>query len=165
MEQHSANHPAGSTDSGEHHAQQHPAYTWVVVADASGADVFGYKFKSDSWKPLYHLDFDGNGAPQSRDFGTKASMHKGALHAHGASTQKETYERHLAHAIAHALERGLADKSFEAVVLVATPKLLGELRENLDRGLRKLVVAEVHKDYRALAPAALAQILLPQLPL
>lgn len=139
--------------------------TWVLVADASGADVFAYAQKSDPWRPIHHLEDDGTGAPETGNFGPKASEHKGALHGNARSTPKETQERRLAHSIAHALERGLVDRSFQALVLVAPPKLLGDLRENLSRGLQEKVVAEFHKDYAHLPLGKLEELLRPELPL
>ena len=138
--------------------------TWVVVGDASGAQVFAYVDKADAWEPLQHVKADGTGADETRDFGPKASEHKGALHGHGHVTPKETKERHLAHAVCHALERGLADHAFHQLVLVAPPKFLGELRENLSRGLKEKVVTEVHKDYAHLPVRDLAELLRPELP-
>jgi protein required for attachment to host cells len=138
--------------------------TWVVVGDASGAELFAYRSKSDAWEPLHRVDALGEGAPQTRDFAAKASQHKGALHGHGEVTQKETQERHLAHAIAHALERGLVEGAFDALVLVAAPKLLGELRENLSRGLLAKVVAEVGKDYAHRPAGEIAALVRPLLP-
>ena len=138
--------------------------TWVVVADASGAEIFTYQLPSDPWAPLHHIAADGTGAPMTKDFGAKASEHKGALHGHGSVTAKETQERHLAHSIAHALEHGMVEKAFNHLVLVAAPKLLGELRENLSRGLQALVVAEVHKDYAHRPVAEIAALVRPALP-
>ena len=135
--------------------------TWVVVADAHGALLFTFADKAEPWKLTEHLTESGLGADETADFAKKASEHKGALHGHGTSTEKETKERHLAHAIAHALERGLVDGSLGALALVAPPKLLGELRENLSRGLQSKVVAELHKDLMHLT----AEKLRPELPL
>ena len=135
--------------------------TWVMVADAHGANVFAYVQKTDPWQPIQHLKEDGTGAPETGNFGPKASEHKGALHGHGSNSPKETKERRLAHAIAHALERGMADHAFRALVLVAPPKLLGELRENLSRGLQAKIVAEIHKDYAHLPVGEIAELLRP----
>ena len=138
--------------------------TWVVVADASGAALFTYKFPNDPWEPLHHIAADGTGAPMTKDFGAKASEHKGALHGHGSVTPKEPEERHLAHSIAHALEHGMVEHAFSHLVLVAAPKLLGELRENLSRGLQAMVVAEVNKDYAHRPAAEIAALVRPLLP-
>ncbi len=140
-------------------------WTWVVVADAHGASVYKFAKKADDWQFVEHLQSDGTGGKQTGDFGPKASDHKGALHGHGETTAKETGERHLAHAVAHALERGLVDDAFGSLALVAPPMLLGELRENLSRGLQAKVVAELNKEYSHLTIENLAGKLRPELPL
>ncbi len=139
-------------------------WTWIVVADANGARILRFAKRTEAWQQIEHIRSGGAGAPETADFATKASQHKGALHAHGEAVPKETKERHLAHAIAHALERGMVDNLFDALVLVAPPKLLGELRENLSRGLQKKVLAELPKDFVHLDSEELARRLLPDLP-
>jgi len=139
-------------------------WTWVVVADANGARILRFAKRTEPWQQIEHIRPDGGGAPETADFATKASQHKGALHGHGEDGPKQTKERHLAHAIAHALERGMVDNVFDALVLVAPPKLLGELRENLSRGLQKRLLAELPKDFVHLDSEELAKRLLPDLP-
>jgi protein required for attachment to host cells len=139
--------------------------TWVVVADAHAALVFSFVKKADPWKLVTRLDEAGVGGDQTADFAHKASQHKGALHDHGGSTSKDVKERHLARAIAHALERGLVEDAFGSLALVAPPKLLGELRENLSRGLQEKVVTELHKDHMHLSMEEIASTLRPSLPL
>jgi protein required for attachment to host cells len=122
--------------------------TWVVVADAKGARIFAYEEKNGPWTLVEEVKGDGSGHPdQTGDFGKKASEHKGALHGHGEQNPKETAERRFAHTLAHMLERGLSKKAFAKLALVAPPKLLGDLRENLSRGLQACLVTQVHKDY------------------
>ena len=125
-----------------------PTSTWVLVADAQGARIFSFLDKAGQWTLHDTLKGDGSGHPeQTSNLGPKASEHKGALHGHGEINAKETQERRFAHTLAHVLEKGLGTKAFAKLVLVAPPKLLGDLRENLSRGLQSAVVAEVHKDY------------------
>lgn len=142
-----------------------PGATWVLVADASGARIFGFAEKNGQWTLLESIDGAGTDHPdQTADFGAKASTHKGALHGHGVSTAKETQERRFAHTLAHVLERGREKQAFARLVLVAPPKLLGELRENLSRGLQGTIAAEVHKDYSHAGVAELIDRLGPELP-
>ena len=138
--------------------------TWVLVADAKGARIFSFLEKNGEWSLRDTLEGDGSGHPdQTSDFGPKASAHKGALHGHGESNPKETRERRFAHTLAHVLERGHGTKAFTRLMLVAPPKLLGDLRENLSRGLQGAVVAEVHKDYTHSGVAELMTLLRPEL--
>ena len=138
--------------------------TWVLVADAAGARIFSFLNEGSEWTLHETLNGDGSGHPdQTANLGRKASEHKGALHAHGESKPKETKERRFAHTLAHVLERGHVTKAFSRLVLVAPPKLLGDLRENLSRGLQSAVVAEVHKDYSHSGVAELMERLRPEL--
>jgi protein required for attachment to host cells len=66
--------------------------------------------------------------------------------------------------LSHVLERGHADKSFTSLVLVAPPKLLGELRENLGKAVQSASVAELHKDYGHCAVDELKKLLRSELP-
>ena len=138
--------------------------TWVLVADARGARIFSFLEKNGQWTLHDTLKGDGSGhLDQTSDFGPKASEHKGALHGHGEPNAKETQERRFAHTLAHVLERGHGTKAFAKLVLVAPPKLLGDLRENLSRGLQSAVVSQVHKDYTHSGVEELMTLLRPEL--
>jgi len=141
--------------------------SWVVVGDSSGARILKFEKHADPWTLVEKLPGDGRGPDTGTgDFGAKASEHKGALHGHGnnETSAKDTSERRFAHLIVHVLERGLAENAFGRLILVAEKKLLGELRENLSRGLQARVVAEINKDYVHLGTAELRTALLDQIP-
>jgi protein required for attachment to host cells len=148
----------------EEHEMSQSELTWVVVADASGARIFSYPFKSQPWKLVQELS--GAGAlPAATSEGAHASTHQGALKGHAAgSSHKEKQERGFAHELVQVLERGMAANSFGHVALVAAPKLLGELRELLGRGLSQRVVVEVSKDYTHLNAKDLKESLFETLP-
>jgi protein required for attachment to host cells len=140
--------------------------TWVVVADARAARIFSFTDKFGEWTLHETIEGDGGGQPdQAADSGSKASIHKGALHGHGEINPKETRERRFAHRLAQVLERGHASKAFAKLALVAPPKLLGELRENLSRGLQAASVAELHKDYSHCGVEELMRLLRSELPI
>lgn len=140
-------------------------HTWVLIADANGARIFSFHDKHGQWTLHDTLKGDGSDhADQTTDFGPKASEHKGALHGHGEINPKETLERRFAHTLAHVLERGHGTKAFTKLALVAPPKLLGDLRENLSRGLHGALVAEINKDYTHSGVEDLMRLLGPELP-
>ena len=144
--------------------------TWVLVADARSARIFEFEELGKPWRLRDNIAEDGTTGPgtgpadQTAGFGPKASIHKGALHGHGELVRKEVDERRFAHTLAHVLERGLVEKSFDRLALVATPKLLGDLRENLSRGLQAKVVTELHKDYAHAPLEELMALVRPALP-
>jgi protein required for attachment to host cells len=144
---------------------QEMTWTWVVVADAAAARIFSFVDKNGEWTLRETLEGDGSGHPsETAGSLSKASEHKGALHGHGQQDPKEDRERRFAHTIAHVLERGLASHSFSKLALVAPPKLLGELRENLSHGLKAASVAELHKDYTHFGVDELTRLLRAELP-
>jgi protein required for attachment to host cells len=139
--------------------------TWVVVADARAARIFSFTDKNGEWTLSETIKGDGSGDPdQTAHSSSKASEHKGALHGHGEQNPKETQERRFAHTLGHVLERGHASNAFAKLALVAPPKLLGELRENLSRGLQTASVAEIHKDYTHCGVEELMRLLRSELP-
>ena len=139
--------------------------TWVVVADARAARIFTFTDKNGEWTLHETIKGDGSGhTDQTAGSVSKSSEHKGALHGHGEINPKETQERRFAHTLAHVLERGHASNAFAKLALVAPPKLLGELRENLSRGLQTALVAEIHKDYTHSGVEELMRLLKSELP-
>ena len=142
-------------------------WSWVVVGDSSSARIFKFDRHADAWTLVEKITGDGTGADSgTADFGRKASEHKGALHGHGniENVGKETTERRFAHLLAHVLERGMTENAFGRLILVAQPKLLGELRENLSRGLQAKIVAEISKDYVHLGTNELREQLIGSIP-
>ena len=58
----------------------------------------------------------------------------------------EEIREHFACTIAAALTRAREDKAFDRLVLVAAPKMLGEIKKHLDAKILKCVAAEMPKD-------------------
>jgi protein required for attachment to host cells len=131
--------------------------TWVVAADAKAARIFSVE---DAGLPakLRHTirSTDKGGAKDERgdllevaDRPRRASPHKGALRE--SSDPKDEAEHRFAKELVRMLERGMEEEAFRNLVLVAPPKLLGMLRENLSRGLALRLRASEHKDYSHLS--------------
>lgn len=55
--------------------------------------------------------------------------------------------QHFAANVASDLNAALQAKQFERLVLVAPPRMLGELRKHLDGAVQKIVLAELPKDF------------------
>ena len=62
------------------------------------------------------------------------------------------------------MERGHESKSFARLALVAPPKLLGALRENLSKGVHAASVAGIAKDYSHCGVEELMRLLKNELP-
>src|SRR5260370_10582499 len=61
-------------------AMSESTQTWVMVADAHGANVFAYVQKTDPSQPIQHLKEHRTGAPETANFAPKASEHNSAMH-------------------------------------------------------------------------------------
>ncbi len=131
--------------------------TWVLVADAHQGRILAV---DDAGLParVHHTlrsRSDGKAHEESGDLPEvsdplkKASLHKGALRAGGDPNDEA--EHRFAKELIRTLERGLAENAFHHLVLVAPPKLLGILRENLSRALAGRLRASEHKDYAHLS--------------
>lgn len=71
-----------------------------------------------------------------------------------APRQDPTRERarHFAAEIADMLDEGRREGRYERLYLLADPRLLGQLREALDKATRALVAGEITKDLSARSP-------------
>jgi len=130
--------------------------TWVLVADAHQGQIFSVE---DAGLPgtLRHTIRsrpDGAAHDESGDLPEVADRPKHASAHHGAlkpSTDPSDEVQHrFAKELVRMLERGLAEGAFHHLVVVAPPKLLGILRENLTRGLAEKLRASEAKDYTKL---------------
>ena len=130
--------------------------TWVLVADAHQGRIFSV---ADAGLPgeLRHTirsHPDGGAHDESGDLvevadrPKHASVHQGALHPSGEPSDEALHR--FAKELVRMLERGLAENAFHHLVLVAPPRFLGILRENLSRGLAERLRASEHKDYTKL---------------
>jgi protein required for attachment to host cells len=137
--------------------------TWVVVADAHQSRILSVE-DAGLLPQLRHTIRsrpDGTAHDESGDLSEvadhprHASTHHGALRPSGDTSNES--EHRFAKELVRMLERGLAEGAFQHLVLVAPPKLLGILRENLTLGLAARLRASEHKDYAHLADKELEQ--------
>lgn len=82
-------------------------------------------------------------------FGTEKQSRGIGVHTERATTTMKAQEpqrNRLAHHAMAALEVQWAKGGFDRIVLVAGPKMLGDLRDNLPKSLSGHVTGELHKD-------------------
>lgn len=130
--------------------------TWVLVANAHQGRILEV---DDAGLPakVHHTigSRDGKAHDESGDLPEVADRlqrspgHKGALHESG--DPKDGAEHRFAKELVRMLEAGVAANAFHHLVLVAPPKLLGILRENLSRALAGRLRASEPKDYAHLS--------------
>ena len=137
--------------------------TWVVVVDAQQSRILNVEDAGLPAKVRHTIRSrsDGSAHDESGDLSEvsdrpkHASTHHGALRTTGKP--QDEAEHRFAKEVVRMLERGLAEGSFHHLVLVAPPKLLGILRENLTVGLAARARASEPKDYAHLTDHELEQ--------
>ncbi|MFA7276074.1 MAG: host attachment protein [Pseudobdellovibrionaceae bacterium] len=128
----------------------HPApRIWVIVADRHQARIFS--------KPNGLLEEISVIAPEKTenpkgtpDDSLGRIVSSAACNVHHKLeprlTPEEKESSSFARDLAHWLDRALQDKSFDRLVLAATPHLLGDLRKSLSKAVHSHIVAEINKD-------------------
>jgi protein required for attachment to host cells len=128
-----------------------PTRTWVLIADGARArilendgpghglhEVEGHEFKGDH-SATHDLVPDRQGRSFSSHGPGRSAI---ASHSDPHRELKATF----AHRLADVLERGLAKKSYDHLVIVATPVTLGDLRAAISDHVRAKIVGEIAKD-------------------
>lgn len=113
--------------------------TWILVADSAEARLFLSYPGQQGWFELRTFQH-----PQSRAKGTELydsppAMERGLL-------PKDYAAQDFALELAKYLDLELSKNNYERLILVAPPKFLGMLRENLSKQVQQRVVDEVNKD-------------------
>ncbi|MFO7646651.1 host attachment protein [Halomonas campaniensis] len=130
--------------------------TWVVVADQARARLFSASDRRGALEEVEDLanpegrlhDQDLNADRPGRAFD---SMGEGR-HAMGKHhSPKEQEAIRFAQEVGDRLAVGLHDGAYRHLIISATPRFLGLLREALPEDVTKRVVLELHKDLTALS--------------
>jgi protein required for attachment to host cells len=141
-----------------------PTITWVIVADASSAQVFVNHGPGKGLEQRHDLVWKAE-APV--DYADRAGMAHSS-HGHGSSGMTRHDPRALAEAaFARDVAAHLAEhhdhSDYDRLLLVAAPHMLGKLRGVLDDKVRDSVVGEVDKDLTKIPvhdlPSHLADVL------
>lgn len=138
---------------------------WILAADASRARI--YQLHTPDSTPQRVEDFDNpQGRAHNRDLVTDGN---GRYFGKGEHTQGhtappgETAVEHevelFAKRLAAHLEKCRVERRFDQLRLVAAPKFLGLLRQNLSKELEKLVDEAIAKDVSWFDENALAEYL------
>jgi len=125
--------------------------TWIVVADQARARLFSASGQRGPLKEFEDLanpegrlhDRDLNADSPGRAFD---SMGEGrhAMGKHHSPTEQEAIR--FAHEVGDRLASGLHDGAYRHLIISASPRFLGLLREALPEDVAKHVVLELHKD-------------------
>jgi protein required for attachment to host cells len=129
--------------------------TWVVVADSSHARIFQLRDPQHSLEELEDLSNAAGRADNRQLQSDSNAQFNSPTGAHNTYQPSETPVEHEVHQFArhlgHRLSTAAAQNKYHQLCLIAAPRFLGLLRESLDKPARKLVVAELDKNFTAFA--------------
>lgn len=135
---------------------------WIVAADASRARIFT---TPNSRQPLQEMEdmLHPEGRAHGRDIdidepGLVYESHGQGRHATETS-RKDEEAGAFARRICERLKKARVDGECESLYLVAPPRFLGMLRDNLDRSTRQLVAGEITKDVATADPERVREVL------
>ena len=126
--------------------------TWVLVADSSRARLFAASQRGKPWKLVESLEHPASRAKAAdidpTERGTqKQSFGFGSPAMEPKNSPRRVEQLHFGEELAHKLDAGLKHGKYGALVLVAGPRFLGELKGMLDVQVSKCVIAAIDKDY------------------
>lgn len=135
--------------------------TWILVCDASRARVFEETARGRVYPLVASFDHPA-GRARVRDLVADAQGRKPVGGSQGVNARpggfhgrpgvepvtdaKEVEVKKFTRDLASMLEKGLVDHAYERLVLVAPPRLLGALREELSEQVLRRVESTLDKD-------------------
>lgn len=127
-----------------------PIVTWVVVADGARARFLENHGPGKGLQPALDQEMQ-QALPPNRELVTdRPSLDAGpGGERHGVAPKVDWHEfekERFAHQVAQVLNKARTRNRFDRLVLVAPPKALGHLREQLDKPTRDHVTGELDKD-------------------
>jgi protein required for attachment to host cells len=140
---------------------------WILVSDASRANLYSAELREDDWSLVEAFDhpegrrksseFQGESPPGrgQQDSAPGQGGRRTALEPR--TTPKEAEIHRFAHRLSDYLEKAVANRSFDYLVLVAPPHFLGTLKGSLGQQAAKHLRATVDKDLCTLSAADLRQ--------
>ena len=130
-----------------------PATTWVLVADGAKARLLERIGVDAPLTPASDKCFsEPEARTPTRDIGADrpGRVHESADTARHAMAPRVDWHRYakeqFAKSVAGALEQAALAKKYEALILVAPPQALGDLRSALGQHAKALVAGEIAKD-------------------
>lgn len=130
--------------------------TWVLIADAGSARVLESDGIGKALHPVSQMTMSQD-LPRSHELGDDRLTrgHESVGPARHATEPKSDPHRELKRSFAKQISEHLvaaaAAKSFDRLIIVAPPVLLGDLRQELPRSVKDRTAAEIAKDLVAVA--------------
>jgi len=125
-----------------------PVHTWIVVADGSRARFLLHKGIGKGLSPAMDDDMANELLPSREIAGDDAGRNAdpGGGRVEPTVDHHEFEKERFSNQVARVLNKARAENRFDRLVLVAPPKALGYLREELDKHTHAYVYGELHKD-------------------
>lgn len=128
-----------------------PTITWILIADAARAQIFANHGPGKGVEAVEGATFDGDHRPDREIMSDKPGR---SFESVGAT--RHAYQPHhdphrelkkqFAEELAAMLDKRLAEKAYDRLVLVAPPEMLGDLRSALPEPVKHAIYAELDKD-------------------
>lgn len=139
-----------------------PTTTWILIADGAHARLFANRGPGKGIEAVEGGVINGDHRPDSelvRDRLSRTFESVGdTRHAIAPKTDPHReLKRDFAGQLADLLDRRLAEKAYDRLILVAPPKALGDLRAALSEQVKPHVYAELDKDLVKTPTAELPQ--------
>jgi protein required for attachment to host cells len=128
-----------------------PTRTWILIADGGGARILEALGRGHGVHEISGSESRVHNPP-SHELGrdSPGRVYESVGHAHHAVEPRRDPHRALetlfASQLAAMLANYAASKSFDRLVLVAPPAMLGDLRKVISPQVREKVIAEIDKD-------------------
>jgi protein required for attachment to host cells len=128
-----------------------PTRTWVLIADGARARILENEGPGHGLTAIEGLEFHGDHSA-THDLVSDREGRSFSSHGPGRSAIDSRSDPHrdlktkFAHLLAEVLARGLEQKSYERLIIVAPPVTLGDLRLAISDVVRSKVVGEVNHD-------------------
>ena len=125
--------------------------TWILIADGARAHIVSNEGPGKGLKTIPGQDYTGTNLP-TRELGTDKPGRTfdragGRHHSMEPRVDWHRYEKHkFIRSIAKVLDKAAGQGTFDRLILVAPPEILGELRSSLGKLASGRVVAELAKD-------------------
>lgn len=125
--------------------------TWVVVADGARAQVFLNSGPKTGLKSALPQALVADNRPSGELVSDRSgrsfdSTGQGRHAMEQSSDPHEHQQKIFALEIAKLLDQKRNEKAYDQIIIVATPKMLGTMRQALNKATSQLVVGEINKD-------------------
>ncbi len=135
--------------------------TWIVVADGARARFFVSEGPGSGLEPALPQALVADNRPSAdiasdRPGRTFDSVGAGRHAVQPSSDPHRHSQITFAGEITEVLDQQLKSKTFDQLVVIAAPRMLGDLRAAFGENIRKLVCAEIDKDLTKLPVHELA---------